>query len=925
MGQGYVSGVGINNSGGSNAFGLSLGQEPNHFGNGATSRSDVIDLVNAQGESDQAWLDSYDTNTKTYIVIDYQDNDIQKNRFTEALVRHYGEWASVAIPTTVDLSHESITELKDVSDFVSKIGYALVASSSTATNWGGVPVFLKPQADADTLSVAELLTIVSAPTAAATFTESDYSTFVTTDAGEVLKVDLKAIQSEIESVESSIATNATNIQANTDELARRLALTADDDHWNANSKRIGNLTSGSHAQDAVTKQQLDAAVGKFSDFPTYKSFSDFETALTARGGSLTFKDLGDEGLSDDEIRGYNMSELFSKMLDREQIFWDAAQDYDNIFPVSYTKAFIERLSSTRCSATLSTKNNSDFYDFSQESTSASGVWKQRAQFNTDSNLHLGSRKISYDEKTDATTTGASFLEFDVGDLSAQVNNEFKVQVNNGDEFKIDFGNVNLGSRDLLNPTSIKIDNTTQSLIYSAHHNNQFINFSSDGALSIGVEDSKPINFDFAGSTVQSLTSAAINFNNTQAINVSNAVNLTDAPNYGQMQAYVDDEFEKAESPSDEGVMQLLDLTRTSQNGGYGKNKQITYKGIQSGDNTDLDTDLSLIWAIHVKTGSRVCFLHFHEDFLEQYINGGSVSGFDSLSISIENSKFALGKANQNAPTNGMWSYEGLAIPNVDPNSTTNTQFLDANGDNTDRAGALSATYSSSLSNNVDGILFQRGYVNTQTTSSTESTFSANSSSPWFISKALVGNGTFDVLKKFMVFQKSADDQEAIQVIYDGAANELGGKINNNTETINQLDERVTVLEDDEVALAADSNGVAESILVKNSLSGSFSMMDNSVKTFNLNILNQVVSFDLLLSIKSSSESQREFKVIHVYNNDGSFSVTEGVSYGYEFSQLSFSYDVVGSASNDGATISIVGTGDGAQLQFTYKTKFNFAN
>ena len=35
---------------------------------------------------------------------------------------------------------------------------------------------------------------------------------------------------------------------------------------------------------------------------------------------------------------------------------------------------------------------------------------------------------------------------------------------------------------------------------------------------------------------------------------------------------IDDEFEKAESPSDEGVMQLLDLTRTSQNGGYGKNK-----------------------------------------------------------------------------------------------------------------------------------------------------------------------------------------------------------------------------------------------------------------------------------------------------------------------------------------------------------------
>ena len=102
MGQGYVSGVGINNSGGSNAFGLSLGQEPNQFGDGTTNRSDVIALVDAQGASDQAWLDSYDTNTKTYIVIDYKD--LQNNRFTEALVRHYGEWASVAIPTTIDLS-----------------------------------------------------------------------------------------------------------------------------------------------------------------------------------------------------------------------------------------------------------------------------------------------------------------------------------------------------------------------------------------------------------------------------------------------------------------------------------------------------------------------------------------------------------------------------------------------------------------------------------------------------------------------------------------------------------------------------------------------------------------------------------------------------------------------------------------------------
>lgn len=920
MGQGYVSGVGINNSGGSNAFGLTPGQEPNQFGDGTTNRSDVIDLVDAQGASDQAWLDSYDTNTKTYIVIDYKDD--QDNRFTEALVRHYGEWARVAIPTTVDLSHESITELKDVSDFASKIGYALVASSSTATNWGGVPVFLKPQADADTLTVAELLTIVSAPTAAATFTESDYSTFVTTDAGEVLKIDLKAIQSEIESVESSVATNATNIQANADDIAKRLALTTDNANWDADSKKLTSLANATDAQDAVTKSQLDAAVGNVSDFVTYKSFSDFETALTARGGSLTFKNLGDEGLSDDEIRGYNMAELFLNMLNREQIFWNTSTDYSNIFPVQYTKVFIERLTNNRCSATLSTKNGTNFYDFAQESTSSAGLWKKRVHKETDGNVVLSSTKLLFNDKTDPTVSGAAGLY--VSSNQAHIFGHNKINLTVGAN-TIEIGNlVDFAAKNLSNIGNITLTNTIDKQIGSSENTQQFVKLNSDGGLTLASETTaNSINIKFGGTLFQSFTNQVINFNNTRGANIADATHLTDAPSYGQVQNYTNAQFNSALNPSDKGEMQLIDSTRTAQNDGYGKNKQITYQGIQAGNNTSLDTDYSLIWAIHTEINSTVCFLHFHEDFIEQYIDGGSASGIESLGISIENSKFSLGKSNQNAPTNGMWSYEGLAIPNVDPNSTTNTQFLDANGNNTDKAGALNATYSSGRANNVDGIMFQRGYVNTATTSATKSTFVADANSPWYIGKVTIGGGTFNVLKKFMVFQKTADNATAIQVIYDGSADELGGKIENNSETINQLDERVTALEDDSVALSVDSNGVFETAFKSRSSVGSFSMADNTTKTFELPMVQDVGGVDVNFVISNVSGNQREYKRVHVFNGGNGYEVVEGLSYGHEFTQLSISYDSNGSNASGNATLSIVGTGSGATLEFTYKTSLSF--
>ena len=877
-------------------------------------------MVNAQGASDQAWLDSYDTNTKTYIVIDYKD--LQNNHYTEALVRHYGEWTSVAIPTAIDLSHESITELKDVSSFASKIGYALVASSSTATSWGGVPVFLKPQSGANTLTVAELLTIVSAPTAAATFTESDYSTFVTTEAGEVLKIDLKAIQSDIESVESSVATNATNIQANTDELGRRLALTSDDDHWNANSKKIGNLTNGSHAQDAVTKQQLDTAIDEVSDFETYKSFSDFETALTARGGSLTFKNLGDEGLSDDEIRGYNMSEVFSKMLDREQFFWSFSSDYENIFPITFGKSFFERLNSSRCSATLSTKSGCKFFDFSEDPSSTSGVWKQRAQYETDNNIHLGLNKILYDSRADSATSGTAGLFFEFSKVNVIANDSFKVSVGSVNDFKVDSSKVEFGNRELSNATNIKINNNSNTSLYSANNSNQSISFPNGGALSLSVESGKAIDFKFAGSVVQSLQSDRLDMGSTQVKNMADGVLTNDGATVGQATVLIDNEFTSALNPTDIGEGQLLDELVTSQNGGYGKNKQISYQPIQTGLNNNLDTDYSLIWGIHERIGSNVLFVHFHEDFLEQKIDSGDLTGITNLGILITEGEAALSRSQRNAPSNGCWDYAARAIPLTDPNSTTNTSFLDENGNATDEAGAFRATYSTGRFRNVGSTLFQRGYVNV-VNDATPATFSRDDTSPWFVALATAGGGTFNTRKQFAIYQTDCSNSNSIQVYYETTADIFGANIESNSDRILELEERVSELEEDTIELSADANNVVESIAVSSSNSGSFSMLDNTTKTFELPMRQDVGGVDVNFTISNVSGNQREYKRLHVFNGGSGYEVIEGLSYGHEFTQLAISYDTSNSNTSGNATLSIIGTGSGATLEFTYKTSLSF--
>ena len=963
MATGYTAGIGL---GGGGSIGLSLGIEQNHFGDGTDNHTTVMTQVDDYGTNNPDWLDNYDAHPKNYIVLDYKD--AMGNRYTEALVRHYNAWAVIGLPAQVDLTHEGISELQDVQDYSSKLGRSLVATSATATDWVGAPTFLKSQANADTLTTNEVVTSNKAGT---TFTESDYTSVVSTDAGDVVKVDVKALDDEVQSKMGLISGNgstgwdfygvgdkiAYNVQRLVGEgpsfasltkqayveistTANKIKLSATSestdgviqfiirdgkniqirkDHIDFDQIPLKDIADGVDATDAVTKQQLDTAISEVLDFTTYKSFSDFSAAVTARGGSLTFEELGAGGQSDDQVRGNNMAVIFGAMLDREQIFWSAGAEYQNIFPTNYVKAFFERLNTTRCSANMSTKSGSKFYDFSQESTSSAGVWKKRVSEETDGNVILGSSKLIHNDKTDPTVSGSSGFYTETNKAHVFAHNSITLTINNKD---IVLGNIiDFAEKDLTNTGNLILKNTTDKSVSSEDNMQQFVKFKSDGGLTLSAEDSSnAINIKFGGSSAQTFNSTHINFNHTKAINLADGVNTSDGATLGQTTLLIEDEFNHALSPTDFGDSQLIDESVTSQNNGYGKNKTLTYSGIQVGLNNNLDTDYSLIWGIHERINSTTIFLHLHEDFIEQKIDSGNLTGIYSLGVLIEGGKAALAKSNMNAPSSGLWDFAGRAVPNTDPNSTTNTNFLDSDGNATDAAGAFKATYSSGAFRNIGSILFRRGYVNV-VNDATPATFHKDDSSPFFVGLASAGGGTFNVRKQFIVMSDAS--KISTQLYYETTADVVGGNIKSNTENIDLIDERVSNLEEDTIVLGADANNVVETISVSNSNSGSFSMLDNATKTFELPIVDEVMGFDIAFTITDSSGSNREFKKVHVFNDGSGFTITEGVAYGHEFTQLAFSYDTSSSSTSGNSTLSIIGSGSGATLNLTYKTSKTF--
>ena len=726
-----------------------------------------------------------------------------------ALIRVNGEWAQIGASGEQDLSTESIQELKDVQSYAGKLGYSLVVQSNTETAWGGDTSFLLPQANMGTFTTNDLLECITNPSVATLFSESDFSAIVSTSAGDTVQVDLKAIQDELNK----------------------------------------------------------------SPFTIYPTYSDFNAAVVARGGSITLLPLGDQGKSDDEIRGINMATIFDAMLDLETFYWSVGSANPNVFPVDFTKAFFQRLSETRCSASLATKNGSTFYDFSQSPDSNDGKWKERVQRNTSGNIEVGTQHIAWNSATGSTNSSMAGIKFEQAKLSLQAYTQATIKINNSTSVKVDATDFDVGEKDVKNVGGIHVN-----------------------------------------------ASADLDFGDNPLSNVAEALDAHDAATLGQVITTVDDSFNHAIEPTAGQEMQLLDPAHS---GGYGYQDEITYFGISAGDVTNINTLFGNSFFIHLKAKTTTGWVLFHEDLINGFITE-NIANFNELGIVFEGVFASLGQAAQVTSQPATWNYEGLAIPfPTDCNDTSNTNYVKADGTSTTtKSEAQNACYSHGRMKNIGTTLFRRGYVNYQN-DSTPSTLSLNNSSPWFIGLATAGGGTFNLVKLFQLFQVNSNLSDAIAKIYLSTAEILGGQIESNTEECDDLSYRVSQIEesitpDDNI----DSNGVQETLHIS-APSGSFSMVDNATKTFKLPINDSIQAFDVHFTISNVSGNQREYKRVHIYNDGTNLNVVEGFAYGHEFTQLAISYDT--SASGNDATLSIVGSGSGATLEFTYKTIFDFIN
>ena len=216
--------------------------------------------------------------------------------------------------------------------------------------------------------------------------------------------------------------------------------------------------------------------------------------------------------------------------------------------------------------------------------------------------------------------------------------------------------------------------------------------------------------------------------------------------------------------------------------GYGDNNTISYFQPSDGP-IDLTSYLSYgkTFAVHQETDSASCFMIMHDSLVSE-LYGQSVDGIDKLSMLIKaGAKAAFGKANQPAPTGGVWNYQGFAIDAAttsdNANTTNPTKYLKADGtEATDYSDIAKAIYSSGSFKNDGSTLFVRGVVNFNTDNTTPNTFTPDSGSDYFVAKVTAGGGTFNVYKLFQLFMTKSNGNDMYgpkSILFDDAASAVG--------------------------------------------------------------------------------------------------------------------------------------------------------
>ncbi len=519
--------------------------------------------------------------------------------------------------------------------------------------------------------------------------------------------------------------------------------------------------------------------------------------------------------------------------------------------------------------------------------------------------------------------------------------------------------IDVSSTEVDNVTSIGIDNTGTTSIHSKHNESQSINFFNDGALSLGVESGKPVDIGFGGSVKQSFQSNKLDMGDTQVKNMKNATDQQDATTLNDVESYVASKLEDIALPESAGEGQLINDSVTSD--GYGKNRTITYFGLTDGLVTNMDTDYGLVWGVHAKTGTKEVRIMMHEDFIAQKVDTAPevLSSLNNLGIVIDLGEAALGMASQVANYGGKWDYSGrLIADSKDPNSTANSDYIDKDGNPCDRDSARRATYSAGSFRNVNDHILARGYVSYDT-STKESEFVFDSTSPWFITTAYIGGGSFSENKLFLVFQVDAHDQDSIQVYYDSYADIIGSSIDSNTNTIDELGNRVSALEDVDVVeeyLDTINEIVSKPNLFKrgclfnhDTLRGSMGhgfdisghidsdegfrfngvdigspthlafTADDDVNTiFDLGQPLTVEQLDIFLRVNTPTTSS--YIRLGLIKKGSEFIVETGRVEGEELTYIDFEYSDSFSASNGSHTLRMVGAGSGEELNVNVRTE-----
>ena len=135
-------------------------------------------------------------------------------------------------------------------------------------------------------------------------------------------------------------------------------------------------------------------------------------------------------------------------------------------------------------------------------------------------------------------------------------------------------------------------------------------------------------------------SADLDFGDNPLSNVAEGLDAHDAATLGQVVTTVDDSFNHAIEPTAGQEMQLLDPAHSS---GYGFQDTITYFGLQTGDNTNLNVAYSHAYFIHLKSNTTTGWVLLHQNLLNGFITE-DIANFNELGIVFDGVFAALGQS-----------------------------------------------------------------------------------------------------------------------------------------------------------------------------------------------------------------------------------------------------------------------------------------